>query len=283
MQHLGPIHRRPRFFIASLALVLLSVAATGGAVLALGAAGDASLDGPGGIINYADTSGEYSVLSDGRAADHRPFAEPLVVQSVIPLNGPWPSPAGPATAYLESAGDETWMTVRDTGGAHRIAQIAGAGDPALVAGQKGEARSANGVPLVATWSPDGALLAFGSVRGFPFTLNVAPSGATAPVRYEVGNDYVGEAAWSPDGRYLAVSSYTIDRSHHTVFIWDRDTQLLSRLIDGCHIIWSPDSDYLVIHRDPYQQPGVSVVSIDGKHVRSLSDDPNGFPSAWVAQ
>lgn len=283
MRHtrLASIHLRP--FVIGLGLMLLFGLATGGAVLAFALPRSSAPDGPSGIINYAGLSGEYSVLPDGRAADHKGVAPPLVVQSVIPLEGPWPAPGGTASAYLESSGTETWMAITDADGAHRVTQIAGPGDPPLVAGAKGEAQSANGVPLVASWSPDGALLAFGSVNGLPYTLNVASIGSASPLRFEVGGDYVGEAVWSHDGRYLAVSSYTIDRSHHTVFIWDRETGELRRLIDGCHIVWSPDSSYLVIHRDPYEQPGVSVVSIDGEHVHSLSDDPYAFPSAWVAE
>ena len=283
MKQTRSIDLRLRHFVLGLGLMLLLGLATGGAVLALALPRADAPNGPSGIINYAGLSGEYSVLPDGRAADHKGVAPPLVVQSLIPLEGPWPAPAGTASAYLESSEGETWMVIANADGAYRITQIAGSGDPPLVAGAKGEAQSANGVPLVASWSPDGALLAFGSVNGFPYTLNVASIGSASPLRFEVGGDYVGEAVWSHDGRYLAVSSYTIDRSHHTVFIWDRETGGLRQLIDGCHIVWSPDSSYLVIHRDPYEQPGVSVVSIDGEHVRSLSDDPYAFPSAWVAE
>ncbi len=283
MQRTSSGHLRRRHFVIGFGILLFAGLVTAGAAFAVAAPGGNASRGPSGIINYAGVSGEHSVLAGGRAADYRAVTEPLVVQSIIPLEGPWPARSGGASAYLESEGDDRWMAVRDASGAHRVAQVSGPGDPPLVAGTKGEARSASGVPLVASWSPDGALLAFGSVTGFPFTLNIASAESTSARPYEVGNDYVGEAVWSPDGRYLAVSSYSIDRSHHTIFIWDRLTKGLRQLIDGCHIIWSPDSSYLVVHRDPYEQPGVSVVSIDGTYVHSLSDDPNGFPSAWVAE
>ena len=256
MQHARLASFLSRPLIISLVAVLLLGLAIVGAALALGLARTSAPDGPSGIINYAGLSGEHSVLPDGRIADHRAVAEPLVVQSIMSLSGPWPAPGGTPSAFLESSEGETWMVIADTEGPHRITQITGQGAPPLVAGTKGEAQSANGVPLVATWSPDGAVLAFGSASGFPFTLNVATRGATSPLRYNVGGDYVGEAVWSHDGRYLAVSSYSIDRSHHTIFIWDRETEGLRRLVDGCHIVWSPDDRHLVIHRDPYEQPGV---------------------------
>lgn len=284
MQHTGTINLRLRPLTAGLWLALLLAILAGVGTLAFVTTRHSSAPPkPAGIISYADPSGEYTVHPDGARADPVIVAEPLVVQSIFPLSGPWTAPSGAGEAYLATLGDETWMTLRDAAGIHRLAQMAGPGDPPLVAGAKGEAQTADGVPLVAAWSPDGAYLAFGSVSALPYALNITSAQSTTTQQFEVGNDYVGEAAWSHGGRYLAVSSYSVDRSHHTVFIWDRQSGKLSHLIDGCHIVWSPDDRYLVIHRDPYKQPGVSVVSIDGGYVHSLSSDPNAFPSGWVTQ
>ena len=65
-----------------------------------------------------------------------------------------------------------------------------------------------GVPLIVAWSPDGRYLAYGSVTGLPYTLNVVERGVWTPQQYTLVDGFVGELAWSPDGHLLAVSSYS---------------------------------------------------------------------------
>jgi hypothetical protein len=274
---------RPRYIVLAISLAVVIGVGSGGAIAAaLALAGDSGRSAPEGVISYANTSGQYNVLGDGTPVVGRPIAEPRLVGSTMPFARAQLSPTGLAATYLRFDGEEVWMIYADTAGEHRLALLRGEGDPELVEGPKTQAQSEHGIPLVASWSPDGALFAFGSATNAPFTLNIS-SGPNDLQRYEVGNDFVGEAAWSPDGSKLAISSYAIDRSRHTVYIWDRAASELTRLIDGCHIIWSPDGNYLVLHRDPYDQPGVSVVSIDGEFVNSLSSDPAAFPRDWVAE
>jgi WD40 repeat protein len=266
--------------VASIALAV--VVAAGSIALAFAAGGSSGQPRPTGVITYAQGVGEVSVHPDGSAATGTSPNTGLNVQ-ILDLTSGLASPDGTMNAQVETAPDGTSLSIRDPGGTHQIAQLAGPGDPRLIPGAKGEARSANGVPLVTAWSPDSKYLAFGSVSGFPFTLNVVERGSWQPQRFDVNQDYVGEAVWSPDGKYLAISTYAIDRANHTVYLWDPDKGTLTRLVDGCHVVWSPDGRYLVLRRDPISEPGISVVSVDGTRVQQLTTDTNSYPSSWTAE
>ncbi|MEO6043326.1 MAG: hypothetical protein ABIQ47_05340 [Tepidiformaceae bacterium] len=100
--------------------------------------------------------------------------------------------------------------------------------------------------------------------------------------YTVTGGYVGELAFSPDGRYLAVSTYAMDRKNHTVLMLDLASGRMIRLIDGCHITWSPDSRYVAIHRDPGAESGAWVVSAtDATNRWAVSRETQAFPLTWV--
>jgi Tol biopolymer transport system component len=134
---------------------------------------------------------------------------------------------------------------------------------------------------VVAWSPDSKQLAYGSVTGEPWTLQIMTTGAVPQITTrEVRGGYVGELAWSPDGRYLAISTYQLDRKNHTVLMYDTKTGSLSHVIDGCHLTWSPDSRFLAIHRDPGPDGGAWVISPDGETRIALTRDPAAFPYSW---
>jgi Tol biopolymer transport system component len=153
-----------------------------------------------------------------------------------------------------------------------------------VAGGKGAARAVDGIPFVVAWSPDSQSLAFGSITGEPYVLGVLRSpGSPNPTLgfAEVRGGYIGELAWSPDGKYLAISTYSLDRRNHTVLIAAGSTGLVRTLIDGCHITWSPDSKYIAIHRDPGVEGGAWVVSATDKEDRwPISREEKAFPLTW---
>jgi hypothetical protein len=165
-----------------------------------------------------------------------------------------------------------------------IGQLGGGQDPRLVASNgKGPARSSDGVPLTMRWSPDGSRLAWGSVSGSPYTLHVAERGSWAPQSYALEGGYVGELAWSEDGRYLAVSTYEKDRSDHTLLVLDMVEHHGPRpLAKGCVVVWAPDSRHLVLHGEPRTQPGLLVVSVDGDVTR-VTERKDVAPFAWVAE
>jgi hypothetical protein len=197
-----------------------------------------------------------------------------------------PSPDGSLIAKVVRDEAGVFLAVTDAQGAQRsLTQLASGDDPQLVAGGKGHARAVQGVPLVVAWSPDSKLLAFGSVTGEPYSLGLmrSPASLQPDVRYrEVVGGYVGELAWSPDGSKLAISTYTIDRLSHSVLITDPGYGYAPRLLDGCHVTWSPDSAYLAVHRDPGAEPGAWVVSAtDAAERWAITREVQAFPLTWL--
>ena len=197
------------------------------------------------------------------------------------------SPDGKSTAIVQRLPEGVFLAVASgSAPARQIAQLAAPGDPQLVAGGKGHARAVEGVPLVVAWSPDSKTLAYGSVSGVPWsltllTMEMATAGLGLERYYEVSGGYVGELAWSPDGRFLAISTYTIARTQHSVLMLDvagRGTPV--RLLDGCHITWSPDSRFVAVHRDPGPEGGAWVVTADGASRWLLNGEQQAFPLSW---
>ncbi|MGH2608445.1 MAG: TolB family protein, partial [Tepidiformaceae bacterium] len=236
---------------------------------------------PRGIITYevtgkgfftAHASGE--VIGEASADDlhhvHNAGAEDRVL-----------APDGTRSARIDRTDAGVFLAVGAPGHEQMVGQIAGPSDPALVAGGKGHARAVAGVPLVVAWSPDSKQLAYGSITGEPWALQVlsVSSGFAfpGPRSYEVEGGYVGELAWSPDGRYLAISTYSLDRKNHTVLMLDTTTNRVDTVIDGCHLTWSPDSRFLAIHRDPGPEAGAWIISPDGDTRLALSREPGAFP------
>jgi hypothetical protein len=221
--------------------------------------------GPAGVITYQiPGQGFYVAKASG---------EPLGVASEHDIHGVHDasatdevsSPDGKDSARIDRNPTGVWLAVGAPGAEASIAQLAGPSDPALVAGGKGAAREVEGIPLVVAWSPDSERLAYGSITGEPWSLNVYNGHGSVPEfqRHQVTGGYVGELAWSPDGQYLAISTYAVDRTSHTVLLLDTRTNRMERLSDGCHLTWSPDSKYLAIHRDPGVESGAWVLSVDG--------------------
>ena len=235
--------------------------------------------GPTGVITYE--IGKDQVVSV-TAAGRRLLAARSVAPRPTRSDERWVSPDGRTTVSAERTESGVFLT--SSGSAPGMqAWIAGPDSPALVDGGKGPAAAVKGVPLVVSWSPDSEVVAYGSLTGEPFFLNVAsPAHLDSARGFSLSGGYVGELTWSPNGRYLGISTYTMDRKHHTTFIFDRETNSVTRLIDGCHINWSPESQYVVVHRDPEPEPGTWVVAVDGSQRYALSDDPTSFPQAWEA-
>jgi Tol biopolymer transport system component len=165
-----------------------------------------------------------------------------------------------------------------------VYQLAGEFDPQLVAGGKGAARAVEGIPFVVAWSPDSKTFAFGSITGDPYVLGLMryPGSVQPQLTFaEVTGGYVGELAWSPDGKLLAISTYALDRRNHTVLMADPVSGSIRKLIDGCHITWAPDSKYIAIHRDPGVESGAWVVSATDSEDRwPISREVKAFPLTW---
>jgi Tol biopolymer transport system component len=239
-------------------------------------------DGLDGIITYTTAQSDASVHPNGSPATF----QGLPSAPVVTRGGVEQFPAADAAAALvEREGSNAWLVMTQGGSTQRLAQLADETSPPLVNGVKTDASIAGGVPLVVEWSPDSRYLAFGSLTGAPYALHVverdAPSRETVSHEtYEVAGGYIGELAWSPSGDRLAISTYSADRRDHTVYMLDPSGGAPVRLIDGCHIIWSPDGEHIAVHRDPQREPGAWVVAVDGSEAYAISNEPTAFPLAW---
>lgn len=271
-----PRRRTDRLLLAFAAVAAL--AAAGVVAIVLWATLRPGSDTLGGIITYTTAQGDASIHPNGEPATFQGLpGVPVVTRGGVEE---FPAPGGGSVAYVEREGSNAWLALRQGGASERLAQLADESSPPLVNGVKGDARVAGGIPLVVTWSPDSKYLAFGSLTGAPYALHVVERATGAQQTHEVGGGYIGELAWSPDGDLLAISTYSDDRRDHTVYALDPAGGAPVRLIDGCHIIWSPDGEHIVIHRDPHREPGAWVVAIDGSGAYAISNEPTAFPLAW---
>jgi hypothetical protein len=232
---------------------------------------------PSGEVTFSVTgSGVFRVKADGSAPA---VAASVPAQGASSEPGRFPAPRGGAVLTVRQASDGTFL---DRSASAFSWWLASPSDPALVAAGKGPAKAVDGIPLVVAWSPDATRFAFGSVTGEPWSLHVADdrSAATQVTTFEVPGGYVGELAFSPDSKFLAISTYSLDRRDHTVLVLELATGQLRTLSDGCHITWSPDSRYLAVHRDPHREPGAWILAVDGSERFAISSDPEAFPHVW---
>jgi WD40 repeat protein len=237
---------------------------------------------PQGIITYEITGkGYFTARASGEVIGP---ASPHDLHSVhnAGAEDSVSSPDGSQSVRIDRNEQGVFLAVGAPGAEQSIGQIAGPSDAALVAGGKGAARAVEGIPLVVAWSPDSKRLAYGSITGEPWTLHImsAPGYGHSSVAHQVEGGYVGELAWSPDGRYLAISTYSLDRRNHTVLMLDTTTNRVETVIDGCHLTWSPDSRFLAIHRDPGPGEGAWIISPDGETRVALNREQGAFPYTW---
>ena len=235
----------------------------------------------GGVITYQSSQGEVTVRPNGDQAERR-YVEPAD-QFATSIDGVWVAPDETVVAFVDQTDEGAWMAIWEPSGVTRLAQLAGSGSPQLVGGGKGGARAADGVPLLAAWSPDGSRFAFGSAIDDQDVFHVVNSGTWSERSYGLDDGFVGELVWSPDEQYVAISSYSRDGLDHTVYVADAASGWISKLVDGCLIVWSPDSSYLAVHRDPYYEPGLWLFSIDGLERSQLSDEVGATALAWLPE
>lgn len=268
--------------------LIVTLAGVAGVVVAvvswISAMSTADMAEPSGIITYATSEGVVEARTNGEVVT---ITEPsLAAEPSSPAAAAleeFPSPVGRIAAFVERADDGIWLAIRDDTGVQRVAQLADSPAAPLIVGGKATARTAEGVPLMVSWSTDGRHLAYGSVSGAPYVLNVVDSRSWSQRRYALRDGFVGELVWSPDGRLLAVSSYSEDGRDHTAYVVDTSDGRLTKLIDGCGIVWSPDSRFLALHRDVHREPGLWLVLVESGDAEPLTRDPDAVPNAWRAE
>ncbi len=237
--------------------------------------------GIGGAITYRSQEVDVTVRPNGQQIATR-NVEPAT-QAGTPFDGVWVAPDATTVAFVDQTEEGAWMAVWEPSGVTRLAQLSGPDSPPLVGQNKTAARAADGVPLLAAWSPDGSRFAYGTATDGQDVFHIADSSAWSEQSYGLNDGFVGELAWSPDGEHVAISSYSRDGQDHTVYVVAAGGGELTELVDGCLIVWSPDSSYLAVHRDPYYEPGLWVFSIDGLERYQLSDEVGATALAWQAE
>ena len=99
--------------------------------------------------------------------------------------------------------------------------------------------------------------------------------------YSFEEGYAGEIAWSPDGAALAISTYSLDRTQHEVYVLEWGVDRVPRhLLDGCKIVWSPDGKFVAVKREPYKDPGLAVIRVDSGFHWPLTEQPSFIPLTW---
>lgn len=280
---------RDGFAARDLVLLLAGVLAVAAVVAFVVAGGRERV--PAGTIGYRNGEIERWVNARGKPVT-APESGTAVIAPALPFEtdlGPaqfW-SPDGDAVAFVTTTDEGAWqisrLLVKEGGRVREVGQIGGGDGPALLLTSKGGARSRDGVPLVVAWSPDGRQLAWGSVTSAPYNLHLTDRATLTPRSLPLAGGYAGELAWSPDGRYLAISTYAPDRTDHTILLLDTTGHEAPRQVaKGCVMVWSPDSRYLALHGEPKTQPGLWVVSVDGK-ARQIIDRLGLAPFAWTAR
>jgi hypothetical protein len=76
-----------------------------------------------------------------------------------------------------------------------------------------------------------------------------------------------------------VSSYDPDRTRHETFVVDPASGEASHLLNGCILVWSPDSRFLAVHGEP--DPGISLVDVHTGETGKLTHEMNDTPWRWL--
>lgn len=244
-----------------------------------------SKEATAGVIGYRIDDAQTWVTPDGAPSDatHEAHAgEEHIGLGAVTGAVPWefPAPDGRSLAYVDPA-ETSSLYVWDHTSVRLIGQVSESGGPELIFGPKEQAAISGGVPLIVSWAPGSNMIAWGSLSGRPESLHVTAADASWTLTFALNEGWVGEAVWSPDGRYLAVSSY--DEGQHGLYILDTRDWSFRKILDGCHIAWSPDSRWIVIHRDPGTESGVWTVNVaDPNDRREITPVKNAFPVGWFA-
>lgn len=141
----------------------------------------------------------------------------------------------------------------------------------------------NGDITSIAWSAAGDRLVFS--RGS--SVWIATLDGSAPRRLDIPRGTFYQAAWSPDGRQLALAgtadteSYDGDLDRLYLIDVDRGTASLLRAAENP--IWSPDGRYLLIDHVGSRSGEVSVdiVNADGSGRRMIATAPSLSAKAWV--
>ena len=150
------------------------------------------------------------------------------------------------------------------------------------------------------WSPDGRRVAMVLANG-PFWTNASRSihivGADGSGLKRIGpRGDIWDVAWSPDGKWLALTMATrAENGHHQIYLMRPDGSDLKQLtstadgrVSALQPIWSPDGRQLLFisgaetSGDAIHLVDLWSIDADGSNLRRVTDTPAGYNAvAWL--
>jgi Tol biopolymer transport system component len=153
-------------------------------------------------------------------------------------------------------------------------------------GQPEQITNADANDRAATYSPDGAMLAFDSTRDSTrddvitrvYVMNADGSNIR---RLTDGADDWG-ATWSPDGNSIAYkSAFGPPGSPEQIMVMAADGRARRQVTSGpgghTGPSWSPDGSHIAFDVSQDDKSSIWSVAVDGSDLRNLSDDPGAQP------
>jgi hypothetical protein len=231
------------------------------------------------------TATRFAVLAlDGTRRKVEDVVLPTGAAAGSPLHT---APAARSAAFTTFIGDDLRLTTFNIASG----AVTDHGDISTVSTSECRPRIPSGVPSFFTegesWpapagtagSPDGSRLAFTSGSQPPYTLSILDLRTDAVMRGTFAAGYPREVAWSPDGTMIAVATYDDAAERYETWIVDAATAEQRYLLDGCRVVWSPDSHFVAVRGK--DQPGIAIIEIaTGRRVQ-LTDDSANVPIRWL--
>jgi len=219
--------------------------------------------GPGPDLSpMPDPNGKGLYFVNGKQSGALTVYRPRTKQSfdVVAENATQPviSQDGRRVAYItlsRSQGQEMWIANLDGGNRVKLANA-----PSM---------------LTLAFSADDSKFAFATVEGSLAKVFLANTDGSAMHQIDWTGAFVGQAAWSPDGKKLYFAGNKADPQ--VVSTWSADTETLKSelLVDKCGFSGdiSPDGKFLLAGTVPV---GIDVISISDKKCISLDPKTTSF-------